>query len=147
MAIGDAVRIRILGTDLPGSRWGDHAHVHVGVQRGRAVVDMVPGGAARAVFELDARLVSTEDGPDLRGPYVHGRRGERFLYLSWGDLPPGGEFAMFRRAKLHLSVLPAEQLHAAARGGVLEGELRLTDGCGGPLCASIRPPAIGWQVR
>jgi len=135
--------VRIVGTPLPGRRHGDLQHVHVGVQRGREVVDLVPGDAERAVFELDIDVVRTPQGIDFRGPYVHGKKGERFLYLSWGELAPGGSFEMFRRAKLQLSALDAEQLdHAVA----VQGELSLSDACGAPLCASVRPPKIVWKI-
>ena len=41
----------------------------------------------------------TDEGAiDFGGPFVHGRKGERFLYLSWGAVDP--DFEMFRRAKL-----------------------------------------------
>jgi len=50
---------------------------------------------------------------------------------------------MFRRAKLLLADLDATLL-AADR---IEGALRLTDGNGGPRCASVRPPDIEWSVR
>ncbi|NUL05868.1 hypothetical protein HRW07_22070, partial [Streptomyces lunaelactis] len=75
-------------------------------------------------------------------PYVQGRRGERFVYLTWGELPPGGEFAMFRRAKLFLADLPEQALS----GGAVETGLGLTDGAGMPLCAAVRPPLITWRL-
>ena len=78
------------------------------------------------------------------GPFVHGQRGDRFLYLSWGVLERGGgegrgTFTMFRRAKVHLDALDA----AALEGAVVEGRLKMTAD-GGPVCASVRPPAIRW---
>lgn len=114
---------------------------------------MVSADAERAVFELDIEVVRTPQGTDFRGPYVHGKKGERFLYLSWGELAPGGSFEMFRRAKLHLSALdsvldtdfvlePAQLDHAAA----VQGELSLSDSNGAPLCASVRPPRITWKI-
>ncbi len=138
--------VRLVGTELPGRRHNDCENVHVGVQRGREVVDQIPGDTERAVFDLELDVVPTDVGPDYRGAYVHGKRGERFLYLSWGELAPGGEFTMFRRAKLHLSAWDAEQVqHALAEGMRMEGALRLSDSCGAPLCASVRPPVITWR--
>jgi hypothetical protein len=141
------MRVRIVGTNLPGIRFGGREPVHVGVQRRKEVVDLVPGDAAEAVFDFDVDVV---DGPDFRGPYVHGKRGQRFLYLSWGYASDGGgtDFEMFRRAKLHLSAIDDGLVgEAAAGGGVLEGRLSLTDGRGGPRCASVRPPLVEWRVR
>jgi hypothetical protein len=78
---------------------------------------------------------------------VHGKRGERFIYLSWGSVADGGTFEMFRRAKLHLSVLdPGEVERALANGATIKGSLGLTGAKGGPICASVRPPVIQWRV-
>ncbi len=128
---------------MPGRRFGEYENVHVGVQCRSDVVDWTPGDAARAEFEFEIELVHKPEGFDFRGPYVHGKRGARFLYLSWGDLSPDGGWTMFRRAKLLLADLDATLL-AADR---IEGALRLTDGRGGPRCASVRPPDIAWSVQ
>ena len=94
------------------------------------------------------RVLAAPDGRvDFRGPYVHGKPGERFLYLSWGRIGADGAFAMFRRAKLHLATIPDELLRdALAHDAPLEASVRLTDGRGGPICASVRPPALRWRV-
>ena len=87
------------------------------------------------------------DGLDLRGPAIHGKRGERFVYLTWGDVGADGSFAMFRRAKLMVGDIdPALLAAGAADEGTLVGELGLTDGRGGPVCARVRPPAITWRL-
>ena len=140
--------MRIVGRKLPGLHFGDHDAVHVGIQRRTQVVDLMPGDANLDVFSftIDA-TVADGAAPDFRGPFVHGRRGERFLYLCWGQVAAGGDFEMFRRAKLHLSVLGADEVaNALATGAVLEATLDLTDARGGPLCASVRPPKIAWRV-
>lgn len=143
------LRIRIEGSSLPGRIFCEHEHVHVAVQCRSAPVDPVPGDAPEATFEFEIEILLVDDGSwDFRGPYVHGKKGERFLYLTWGDLPPGGEFAMFRRAKLHLSCLDRALIAAAAepdRAAV--ARLSLTDAKGGPRCASLRPPAIAWSAE
>jgi len=144
------LRIRIEGVSLPGRTWGEHEHVHVGMQCRSDPVDLVPGDAAEATFEFDVDIVPDDTGGwDFRGPYVHGKRGERFLYLTWGDQPPDGEFAMFRRAKLHLSCLDPAVIAAAATTPAhdLVARLALTDTRGGPRCASLRPPAISWTAE
>ena len=125
---------RIVGTDLPGRR----GNVHVGVQRGREVVDLVPGDAAMAEFVFDVAVRNGRFG----GPYVHGKGDERFVYLSWGEMV-NGTFTMFRRAKLQLDSLNA----VSCDGRTVEARLGLTDAKGGPLCASVRPPTITWTVR
>ncbi|MCX4822655.1 DUF5990 family protein [Streptomyces sp. NBC_01142] len=136
------LNLRITGRELPGSACGEYKDIHVGTQRGREPDQLVPADAAEAVFEIPVETVTAPDGTaDFRGPYVQGRRGERFIYLTWGEMPPGGEFAMFRRAKFFLADLPEEAL----AGGSAETGLGLTDGRGMPLCAAVRPPRITWR--
>jgi hypothetical protein len=115
--------------------------VCVGVQRGREAEQFVPGDAGEAVFELSLTPV----GPgEARGPFVQGKRGERFLYLVWAS---GPERTMFRRLKLMLRDVPAHVWAAAQRPGHrLEARLGLTDGCGGPLCARVVPPLVTWRA-
>jgi Family of unknown function (DUF5990) len=143
------VGLRIVGHRLPGLRWSCYESIHVGVQRQRAAVPpaLVRGDADEAIFDLTVDLVSDDQGTDFRGPFVQGRRGERFVYLTWGQLRPDGAFEMFRRAKLHLSALPDQDVtNAAATGATIEATLDLTDANGGPVCAAVRPPRVSWRL-
>jgi hypothetical protein len=144
------VHIRIEGTDLPGRGVGAEAsalrlgNVQVGVQRKAEVVDRVPSDAASATWELEVTSREVDGLLDVGGPWVHGRPGARFLYLSWGAVQ-GERFAMFRRAKLLFGDVPGAVLRGAHEGhGVLVGRLGLTDPEGGPRCARVRPPDITW---
>jgi hypothetical protein len=150
------VRIRIEASDLPGDSCGPgpdaaagHAGVQVGVQRrGRPgeLLGLVSGAAPAAAWDLDGEVIPAAAGPDLRGPYIQGPPGGRFIYLSWVHAGDDGARIMFRRAKLWLTAVPPEVLGAAARQGVLVGRLGLTDAKGGPRCASVRPPVIEWSA-
>jgi Family of unknown function (DUF5990) len=177
------VRIRIEGSDLPGRRGGAQADalrlggVHVGVQCKAEVVDRVAADAAEAAWSFEVTSREVDGLLDVGGPWVHGRPGARFLYLSWGAVT-GDEFAMFRRAKLMFGDIPTDLLRAAHEaaaheaaaheaaaheaaahkadahetatgkpGGTLVGRLGLTDAAGGPVCARVRPPAITWTVE
>jgi hypothetical protein len=147
------VRIRIEGTDLPGHRGGAEAdalllgNVHVGVQRKAEVVDRIPADAAAATWELDVASRDVDGLLDVGGPWVHGRPGARFLYLSWGTVE-GDRFAMFRRAKLLFGDIPTALLRTAHDdGGVLVAQLGLTDAQGGPRCARVRPPDVRWALE
>ena len=138
------LNIRIVGERLPGRAFGEHANVHVGVQRGDDVVQIQPGDAPSVKFTFGIVLREQEDGSlDFRSPFVHGKPGDRFFSLSWGDVGEEGTFTMFRRAKLMLSGLPTGLV--TPRTGTLEGYLTLTDDQGGPLAAAVRPPAINWS--
>lgn len=134
------MQVRIIGTDLPGRSCVGYDDVHVGVQRARDNEQLAPATRKTVTFELE--LQPTGDR-DARGPYVQGRKGERFIYLTW---VAGPERAMFRRAKLMLEDIPADVWAAAARGGRLTGSLSLTNAKGAPLCARVRPPAITWTA-
>jgi len=158
------VRITIHGRNLPGRTFTSQGdlleNVHVAVQVGKDPLDPVRGDSRSATWEVDVRAVTGDDGElDLRGPAVHGKRGGRFLYLTWGDVGTDGSFAMFRRAKLMVADIDKQVLADAARsasnrvtddapdgGRGLVAEIDLTDQCGGPLCARVRPPGVRWSV-
>ena len=151
-----SVTIRIRGHDLPGARCAGlpgiakpaYEAVHVGVQRKREVAGLVAGDAPEACWDLQVEVVPGRDGGlDFRGPWVQGKPGERFVYLSWGEVGEDGAFSMFRRAKIWLGTIGEERLRQAiASSAVVEGRLPLTDSRGGPLCASVRPPTIEWSL-
>jgi hypothetical protein len=145
------MRIRIEGGDLPGRRPGGEAlrrdNVHVGVQRRTEVIDRFPADAQSASWEFDVTSREIDDLLDVGGPYVHGRPGSRFVYLSWGTVGDD-DFAMFRRIKLMFGDIPTELLRRAHDGGgVLVGRLGLSDGRGAPRAARVRPPEVTWELR
>ena len=144
------MRIVIEGHDLPGATFVSDGtplrNVHVAVQVGSQPVGLVRGDADRAHWEVDVRAVSADGGVDLRGPAVHGKRGERFFYLTWGDVGADNSFTMFRRAKLMVGDIDSDLLAAAARDdGRLVATVSLTDELGCPRCARVRPPVISWR--
>lgn len=124
------MRLVIRGENLPGRACGSYRNIHVGLQVKREPVDLVPGDAAAAEWVTEIR---SENG-DFRGPAVQGKKGARFVYLTWGTVVDG-EFTMFRRAKLMLADLPVER-------GEVTVDVDLTDERGMPRCARLHPPAI-----
>jgi hypothetical protein len=148
--VAEHLQIRIVGTQLPGRECaaGDnfpgYPNVHVGVQRKNPrdeLLDIHPGDARSATWTLECSV----DGTDVRGPHIQGRPGDRFIYLSWGNVDDESRFVMFRRAKLMLADVPADVLAAAAASGTLTGTLGLTDAKGHPVCARVKPPQIQWS--
>ena len=139
--------VRIVGEPLPPPVLGGRALL-VGAQRGRVVEAPRPVSGSSMVFDLSLDVVVTPNGLDLRGPWVQGRRGDRFLYLCWGHGGrDDGDFDMFRRAKLMLGVLDPAEMLDASDDDVLVGRLSLVDPEGGPVCAAVRPPAIRWTLE
>jgi Family of unknown function (DUF5990) len=150
------VQIRIEGTDLPGRSCGPspdapggYHNIEVAVQRRAKPAELLgrtSGDAPAANWTLDCAVVRSAAGPDLKGAYIQGPPGGRFIYLSWGTVDAAGAFTMFRRAKLWLDAIPPAVLDDAARTGTLVGRVSLTDDNGGALCASVRPPRIVWSA-
>jgi hypothetical protein len=107
----------------------------------------VPGDSPQARWRIDVETNRTADGSvDFRGRFVHGKRGDRFLYLNWGPVDDDGSFSLFRRAKLSLSdVDPALVERAIGDNRGLVCTVNLTDENGHPRCARVRPPDIGWR--
>jgi hypothetical protein len=150
------VQIRIEGSDLPGSSCGPspdspggYQNIHVGVQRrGRLaeLLGLVPGDAPSADSTMDCTVTRTSDGIDVKGPYIQGPPGGRFIYLSWGTVDDTAGFTLFRRAKLWLDTVPPAVLDRALELGLLVGRLGLTDRKGNPRCAAVRPPVIDWSA-
>jgi len=145
------LKIQLVGEGLrdpgeDGAR-GPHSGLHIGIQRKAAVVDLVPATAPRVTFSLEVDVVATGDELDFRGPYVHGPRGGRFLYLSWGEIDRDGSFGMVQRMKIKFgSIERALVERALASGSTLHGTLPLTDEAGNPSSGTVKPDLITWTV-
>jgi hypothetical protein len=139
------LNVKIIGEKLPGRACGEHTNVHIGVQRGDEVVQLQPAEGGSVKFAFGIVLRDTDDGIDFRSPFVHGKPGDRFFYLSWCDVDEAsGEPAMFSRVKLMLAGLPKGMV--TMKTSTLEGYLSLTKPDGKLVAASVRPPAIDWST-
>src|SRR5215217_7170612 len=125
------------GHNFPGASCGRHHSIHVGLQVGSEPFEIVSGSADRASWLTDVRVVDIDQGHDFRGKAVHGKRAERFLYLTWGEVD-GAHFTMFRRAKLMLDRIdPGLVAQAIETGKPLYAKVDLTDAQGMPRCARV----------
>jgi hypothetical protein len=133
--------LQIDGHHLPGRVWRSrdehYDNVHVGIQVGKEPLDLVRGDAPTSSWTIPIEVVDRDGGPDFRGAAVQGEPGARFVYLTWGDVSEDGSFAMFRRAKLMLA-----DLGPLAAADHVIAQVDLTDDCGGPRCARLKPPAL-----
>ena len=81
--------VGIRGSDLPGRRCGPapdgsfYENIYVGLARRTETVELVRGDAETARWEFEITVRDLEDGFDVGGPFVHGKRGERHLGLRW----------------------------------------------------------------
>lgn len=144
------MRVTIAGCNPPGRTFcrpdgSAMEDVHVGVQVRRGPADLVPGDRSHT-WEVEVDVVGSGVTADFRGPAVQGKKGERFLYLTWGNLDANGEFEMFRRAKLMLHHIEPDVLTAAVEAGRLAARVDLSDERGEPRCARVDPPAVVWSV-
>lgn len=146
------VQLRIEGYDLPGRTcaggpgFPGYENIHVGVQRKdkpAELLDLQPGDARAVTWHLECQPVDVPGGQSLRGPYLQNRQGERFVYLSWGQVDDAGGFQMFRRAKLRLNSVEPHVMSAAIASGLLTVRVRMTDAKGHP---ASRPPEVTWSA-
>jgi len=142
------IRVRLIAVDPPFS--AEHP-VRFGLQDKRGGVDAVPA-TSTTTFDTDIeRTISAEAAPDFRGEHVNGRKGDRFVYLSWGAANEAEPFVMFARAKIKLADIPTALLDegpAGPDGAVeLDGVLQATNEKGQPASGTIREPAIRWRRR
>ncbi len=164
---------RVVAEDLPGNCLGPERPVLVGVQRGNEVEQVVAATRPRAELTFDVGVLHAggdgddgDDGvdrgavPDFRGPYVHGRRNDRFLYLVWGhpdddvaatgdDRATGAGFVRFARSKLMFSELSPAVLRAALDdpATILTCTLRASNDAGQPASGTLRPPFVDWTAE
>ncbi len=143
-----------MGHNLPGIKFTivqgaviDRDPVYIGIQKKDEVIDLARGDAKKAEFNFPVEVIPGKEY-DFRGPFIHGGKGERFLYLSWGELGKGNKFEMFRRAKLFLSDIELKILKAALSNNsrTIEGAIDLTDDKGGPLCGSAVSRKVIWRA-
>lgn len=123
------------------------SNVHVGVQVGRDPAQLVRADQPEAHWELEVDVVEKDGALDFRGQAVQGKRGDRFIYLTWGEVSSNAEFNMFRRAKLMLNRIAPGLVESAVQTGCLAATVDLTGGDGGPRCARVDPPAIAWSAQ
>jgi len=121
-------------------------NVHVGIQIRRDAAQLIRADVSGAIWETDVDVVRKQGVLDFRGPAVQGKVGDRFIYLTWGNVLPDDEFEMFRRAKLMLDRVDRELKESAIKAGRLNAVVDLSDDLGGPRCARVDPPAVEWSV-
>ena len=137
------IALEIVCTRLPGAEFDGHRDVHLGIQRDDEVVEAAPASLKRIVFRPMLRARKNADGSaNFLGPFAHGPKPERFVYLVW-TTPAAG----FGRIKLHLNHLKWTDVERAlARKKPIQVTLELTRDNGKPVYASVRPGAAKWEL-
>lgn len=142
------VTIEIHCVQLPDPRWGDRGPLYLGIQKGDDSVETVPVGLKPIVFRPVLRVRKNADGTaNFLGPFAHGPRTERFIYLNWLAMEHGAPVQQHGRIKLHLNHITQAQVdRAVASGRPIKVTLPLTSKKGGPVFASIRAGACQWEL-
>lgn len=135
---GQDVVITLVAVDPPVEPCGPGVPVVAGVQNGQQI-DQVEVVAGTLVFEV---TVSRSDDGDVRGPFVHGKRGDRFLYVVWGVGAAADDFERFGRTKLLFNDVPPEVWSADLRC-----EFEAANEKDGLALASVRPPRVRWTSQ
>ncbi len=139
------LRITIVAVDPP---FTAEDGVLFGLQSRHDVDDPRPASITTE-FHVAINVVRTANsGVDFAGEHVHGRRGDRFIYLAWGLPDPTEPFVTFARAKIKLDSVPADLLDVSVTNGQpLIAELQATNPKRQPASGTIKPPSIDWQTR
>ena len=145
------IRIRLVCEGLPLHRFegcDGRRDIRVELQTKDGYESGLPAGRDALAWMTEITLKSGPDGAlDFAGPAVHGKRGERFFYLSWSG-EKDGRCERFRRTKIHLRDLTAAQVSRATKsGGVLVARIHAVAKDGGPACASVPLLGGGWQIE
>jgi len=142
------INLTIRCQHLPGTVFGEHAAVRLGIQKGTEVVEDEPAEGEERVFTVPFRVKRNPrtGDPSFSGPFVQGKSGDPFIYLCWGERQ-GTTWEGFRRAKLLLKDLDWPALEAAAKvQHSLEVTVDMRDSKGAPLAASIKPENLEWKL-
>jgi hypothetical protein len=85
---------------------------------------------------------------NFRGPFAQGTPADRFIYVNSGTYAgqPGCHWE--RRAKIKLADIPRHLVETTAgdANSAIEGRIPGTARDGGPVCATVPPLSISWQL-
>jgi hypothetical protein len=144
------VRVRLVCEALPADLFegfDGRRHIQVDLQIKDGFQAGLPAGNGALAWATEITVKPSLDGaPDFAGPAVHGKRGERFFYLSWSS-ERAGQCERFRRLKVHLRDLKAAQIAKAVKtDATLVARVHAVAKDGGPACASVPLLGGGWQA-
>lgn len=100
-------------------------------------------------FEFAVTVRSDKDGaPDFFGPFVHGTRGDRYVYIDIGTYAGQTNTEWSRRLKVPLSRITWELVNSRS---TLVGDIPGTAKDGGPSCAYVWMKTLDgpwqWQTQ
>ena len=113
------------GVDFALQKGGGNTYDTVQKQRSSPKADLK--------FEFSVTVRSDkDDAPDFFGPFVHGVRGDRYVYVDIGSYAGQTNPTWSRRLKVPLSCITWDLINSKS---ILMGEIPGTGKDGGPSCA------------
>ena len=143
------VAVEIVCTKLPGSTWDERGVAHLGIQKEEEIEDAQRADLERIQFRPTFRVRRHTDGSaNFLGPFAHGPRASRFIYLVWTILKGKTPVARAGRIKLMLDHIEWRDVErAAAKGRPMKVTIALTDQKGRPVYASVRADRAKWDLQ
>lgn len=123
----------------------------LGIQHGKIVLQDRSLNRVAETDEMVFEAVVETRGlnpPDFGGGFVHGRLGERFLYLSWGDRDAAtDEWLLAARTKISLTGITDDEVLAALKTNRSLGvTVTLTDTKGRLRTGSVPQNELLWHI-
>ena len=142
------ITFEIVCTRLPDPQSGGRGVLHLAIQKDDELLEAAPVSRKRIVFRPVLRVRKHADGsPNFLGPFAHGSRTDRFIYLVWTVVEGSALVARLGRIKILLNHIEwADVERALARAKPIKVTLALTDAKGRPVFASIRPDRATWEL-
>jgi hypothetical protein len=142
------ITVEITCTDLPGSKWDERGAVHLAIQKGDQIEDAQSADLDRVKFGPVLRVRKHADGSaNFLGPYAHGPRTGRFIYLVWAAMQGKAPVAMAGRIKILLDHIGWNDVErVAAKKRPIKVTIALTNEKGRPVFASVRPDRAKWKL-
>ena len=101
------------------------------------------------VFDLAIQVKPGGDEPDFVGPFIQGRRGERYVTILIGTLAGDAHSCWTRAAKFWLRGITWSLIEGlrSRSNAVVAGRFVGTTANGGPACATAHFVGDGWHVK
>jgi len=102
----------------------------------------------RISFEFPVTVNLSSGKPNFLGPFAHGPKDARFIYVNSGSYAGQAGTGWNRRAKISLMKITAKQVKELidTPGSKLEVTIDGVGRDGGPVCASVRSAEDGWRI-
>ena len=144
----NAFKILLHCYNFPDKDFEIYTNIFVGVQKKEEVVMDTSIDVETKNFIIPVKVKPNKAGaPNFLGEFVHGKVGDRFLYLVWYQ-KKGIHKERFRRAKIKLAPISWTHIeNAIHQNQPIQANINLTDHKGGPVCATLKSTNLEWRLQ